>query len=234
MISIVSPVFNEEESVEELVSRITGSLRDVQESYEILLVDDNSSDGTLGIIKRLREEDPRVKYISLSRNFGHQGAIWAGICSAAGDAVLTMDGDLQHPPELLPKMIAAWRAGNHVVFMTKQRRNTQRHWVFYPSLVFYWVFNKLSDVKLSFGQSDFRLLDRKVVNVLTNIPEKGQFLRGMIGWVGFKQTGFEYEVAPRLQGVSKWALVHRFSFAFDGLFSFSVRPLRAVLVIGVI
>lgn len=234
MISVVSPVFNEEESVEELVSRITSSLRAVQESYEILLVDDNSSDGTLDIIKRIRETNSRVKYISLSRNFGHQGAIWAGVCSAAGDAVVTMDGDLQHPPELLPKMIAAWREGNHVVFMTKQRRNTQRHWIFYPSLAFYWAFNKLSDVKLSFGQSDFRLLDRRVVNVLTNIPEKGQFLRGMVEWVGFKQTGFEYEVAPRRHGVSKWALIHRFSFAFDGLFSFSTMPLRVVLVIGVI
>ncbi len=232
MISIVAPVFNEVESVEELVSRISASLEDIGEPYEILLIDDNSNDGTLERIKELRESDERIKFASLSRNFGHQGAIWAGVSLAAGDAVVTMDGDLQHPPELLPKMISAWRSGFHVVFMTKERRNTQRHWIYYPSLLFYWAFNKLSSVQLSFGQSDFRLLDRKVVDVLVNIPEKGQFLRGMVEWVGFKQMGIEYEVAPRMHGVSKWAVIHRLSFALDGLFSFSTLPLRVVLVIG--
>jgi polyisoprenyl-phosphate glycosyltransferase len=232
MISIISPIFNEEENIEELVRQVTEAVESTGESFEFLLVENGSSDRSIDIIRKLNERDPRIKYVRLSRNFGHQGGIWAGLNYAKGSAVISMDGDLQHPPELLPRMVELWKQGNDVVFTVKIEKNTQGDWRFYPTRLFYWLLNKISEVRLSYGQSDFRLLDRKVVDVLINIPEKDKFLRGMVEWVGFKQASIGYEVSPRIRGKSKFHLLHYLEFALDGIFSFSILPLRLFLWFG--
>jgi polyisoprenyl-phosphate glycosyltransferase len=234
MISIISPVYNEEENIEDLVNRVFRAMETTGEEFEIILVENGSNDRSKDIIKRIRAKDERVKYLSLSRNFGHQGGISAGLKNAIGDAVISMDGDLQHPPEILPQMIALWREGNDVVYTTKKEKNTQADWRFYPKRIFYWTINKVSEVQLSFGQSDFRLMDRKVVNVLVNLPEANMFLRGMVEWVGFKQVGIEYEVPPRERGISKFRLLNYMEFAIDGVVSFSILPLRVCLLLGVL
>jgi dolichol-phosphate mannosyltransferase len=234
MISIISPVYNEEENIIELVDRVVQAMETTGEEFEIVLVENGSDDRSKEIIQGIRAKDSRVKYLSLSRNFGHQGGISAGLGNATGDAVISMDGDLQHPPEILPEMVRLWREGNEVVYTTKKEQNTQADWRFYPKRIFYWAINKVSDVQLSFGQSDFRLMDRKVVNVLNNIPEANMFLRGMVEWVGFKQVGIMYEVPRRERGESKFGLLNYMEFALDGIVSFSVMPLRACLLMGLL
>lgn len=234
MISVISPVYNEADNLVELCERLTTALQSVQEEYEIILVENGSSDGSLEIIKSLREKNTHIKYLSLSRNFGHQGAILAGLNYAVGDAVISIDGDLQQPPELIPKLIELWKKGNEVVFTTKKIDREHSDWRFYPMRIFYKLINMLSDIKLSFGQSDFRLLDRKVVEVIKQIPEKNKFIRGMVKWVGFSQTGVEYEVSPRKTGESKFSFRNYVDFAFDGIFSFSIVPLKLFLWVGIL
>ena len=233
MISVISPVYNEAENLEELCSRIIAATDLIEEDAEVLLVENGSTDESLKIIKRLRARDPRIKYISLSRNFGHQGGILAGLHHAVGDAVISIDGDLQQPPELIPKMIKAWKTGYDVVYTTKRANNSDNDCRFYLRRLFYKIMSYISDVKLSYGQSDFRLLDRKVVQVLTSIPERKIFLRGLVNWVGFSQTNIDYEVNARRSGHSKFSLNHYISFAMDGVLSFSTVPLKIFLWMGI-
>lgn len=232
MISIISPIFNEAENLVELYERVIATLENIQEEFEFILVENGSSDCSLEIIKNLRAKDSRIKFVSLSRNFGHQGGILAGLAHATGDAVVSLDGDLQQPPELIPKMIELWKKGYDVVFTTKRINNTDGGWNFFANRVFYKLISLISDLKLTYGQSDYRLLDRKVVDVIMNIPEKNKFLRGMVEWVGFSQIGIEYEVSPRKKGQSKFSLRSYVNFAFDGIFSFSTVPLRVFLWLG--
>jgi dolichol-phosphate mannosyltransferase len=234
MITIVSPIYNEEDNIVELCERIVKTLESVGEEFEIILVENGSSDRSLEIIKSLHRCDPRIKYLSLSRNFGHQGAIIAGLCHAAGDAIVSLDGDLQHPPELIAEMIRLWREGYDVVYTTKKEKSAQNDWRNIPKRLFYRVVSHIAEVKLSYGQSDFRVLDRKVADVLCRIPERNKFLRGLVQWVGFRQTGIEYEVEPRKSGETKFSLRNYFHFALDGIFSFSTVPLRLFIWIGVI
>lgn len=232
MISIISPIYNEADNLIELYKRVVAALESVHEKFEFILVENGSSDSSLEIIKDLRAKDPRIKFISLSRNFGHQGGILAGMTYASGDAVVSIDGDLQQPPELIPKMIELWKKGYDVVFTTKKLKNNDRNWLFLWNRIFYKLIGLISDLNLTYGQSDYRLLDRKVVDAILNIPEKHKFLRGMVEWVGFSQIGVEYEVSPRKSGQSKFSFRNYVNFALDGIFSFSTVPLRMFLWVG--
>ena len=231
-VSIVSPIFNEAENLEPLCERIRNALKGVTRSYEIVLVENGSTDRSLEIIRSLRKKDKRIKYVCLSRNFGHQGGILAGLRFASGRAVISLDGDLQHPPEILPEMIRLWREGNQVVYTTKQGRADHDNWRFLPSALFYRLMNLFTEVKLSYGQSDFRLLDRVVVDLINAIPEKNKFLRGLTQWVGFRQAEIRYMTEARQHGRSKFRLKNYINFAIDGIFSFSTLPLRAITYAG--
>jgi len=232
MISIIIPIYNEEENILELCNRIISSLGSYSCEYEIILIENGSTDNSLKIIKELSINNKRIKYLSLSRNFGHQGGILAGIKYASGNAVISMDGDLQHPPEIIPKMLELWEKGNDIVYTIKNLSTNHKGWRFFPTLLFYRIINSISSVKLSFGQSDFRLLDRKVVDVLKDIPERDIFLRGLVDWVGFKQESITYETEPRKSGESKFSIFDYVKFALDGIFSYSNLPLKSFLWLG--
>jgi dolichol-phosphate mannosyltransferase len=234
MISIISPVYNEAENLHELCRRIIAALDMINEPFEIILVDNGSEDDSLEIIKNIRINDGRIKYLSLSRNFGHQGAILAGLKYATGKAVISLDGDLQHPPEIIPDMIRLWRQGYEVVFTYKKNQFKKFNFRILLTKLFYIMINTISDLKLSFGQSDFRLLDRKIVNTINQMAEKDKFIRGLVDWIGFRQRGIEYEPTPRKRGISKFSLRHYIAFALNGAFSFSTVPLRLSTYIGIL
>ena len=228
-ISVVFPIFNEEDNINHLYQRVKGIFQKCNADYEMIFVDDGSTDNSLNIIKNLRTQDGKVAFVSFSRNFGHQNAIFAGMSYAAGDAVITMDADLQHSPELIPKMIDLWRAGFEVVYTTKKKYRLK----FISLLIikfFYWFISKISGLKLNFGQSDFRLLDRKVLNVILKMPEYHKFLRGQIEWIGFRQYGLTYDVEKRHGGKTKFSYRDRFSFALDGIFAFASYPLHLLML----
>jgi len=227
-ISIVLPVYNEEGSLEMLYGQIEKACGQANIDYKVIFVDDGSTDNSLDVMKKLREKDNRVIYISLSRNFGHQNAIFAGMTYAKADAIITMDADLQHPPSLIPQMVDAWRKGNEVVYTTKEEENLGFAWRL-TMKAFYWVFSKLSGMKLNFGQSDFRLLDKKAAKAILDMPEYHKFLRGQVEWIGFKQTGLSYKVGLRRSGKSKFSYIKRFPIALNGIFGFSKNPLRLIV-----
>lgn len=232
-LSIVIPIMNEEGNIIKLIDRILNVLKSF-ENWEVIFVDDGSTDNTLSVIKKEAEKNSRIKYLSFSRNFGHQNALRAGLDFAVGDCVISMDGDLQHPPELIPKLIEKWQEGFDVVFTLRQddpkisffKRKTAR--------IFYALMNKFSDVKIEPGAADFRLLDRKVVEVLKTIREDNIFMRGMVSWVGFKQTAIEYLPEERQWGKTKYTFKKMFKFAIAGITSFSLRPLHLSTIVGYI
>ena len=231
VLSIVSPMFNELGNVETLYERLNEVLSELGVRYEMVFVDDGSTDGTLEALKRLNERDDHVRYISLSRNFGHQASLLAGMTHARGDAVITMDADLQHPPSLIPELFGHWQDGNQVVYTVKSNYAVPwtRLMVFKS---FYWVMSRISGLKLSFGQSDFRLLDRQVVDTLLGIPEYKKFLRGMVDWMGYRQFEVAYDVPERYSGSTKESYRSRLSMAIDGILAFSSLPLRWCLGTG--
>lgn len=233
VLSVVFPVWNEEENLEPLHGEVSQALKRIGLPYELVFVDNGSTDRSLEVIKRLARWDRAVRYISLSRNFGHQGGLFAGLSYCRGEAAITMDADLQHPPALIPEMVRLWQQGHEIVY-TKKRSHDITGLRLFQVRLFYWILSKLSGLKLSFGQSDFRLLDRKVVDVLLNIPENRKFLRGLVEWVGFRQTGLEYDVARRHAGRSKFSYRSLFGFALDGILAFSTVPLRWIFVVGVL
>ena len=234
-VAFVVPAYNEEGNLEVLRDRIAAALSSLPHlTWSILFVDDGSTDGTRAQIRSLAKTDSRIRFLGFSRNFGHQAALKAGLDHADADAVVSMDADLQHPPELLPKLIELWEQGFEIVYTV--RRDTQTVGLFkrLSSRGFYRVFNYLSELDIDPGAADFRLLDRKVVDTLKCIPESGLFLRGMIHWVGFKQTSLPYEVGNRYSGASKYSLKKMLKLATDGVLSFSTKPLRVASVLGCI
>lgn len=234
MISVISPIYNEAENLPELYERVTAACRATHEDYEILLVENGSHDQSLEIIKALRQKDPHVKFVSLSRNFTSQGGMWAGLSNASGDAVISLDGDLQHPPELIPRMVSLWKEGYDVVYTTKTTNINPFDIRLMLTKAFYRCINAISDLKLAYGQSDFRLIDRQVVDILCGIQERNKFLRGMVQWVGFRQISLEYTPEPRKRGESKFSLRNYFTFALNGILAFSAAPLKLALWLGVI
>ncbi|MEW5984329.1 MAG: glycosyltransferase family 2 protein [Acidobacteriota bacterium] len=230
-ISVVFPVYDEAENLDVLYRDVTAALEGTGLAFELIFVDNGCADESLAIMKRLCQADHRAHYVSLSRNFGHQGALIAGLSHARGAAAITMDADLQHPPALLPEMIRLWQQGYEVVY-TRKRRYPVSGLRLQQVRAFYWLLSKLSGLRLSFGQSDFRLLDRKVVDVLLDMPEARKFLRGLVEWAGFRQTGVDYDPSSRHAGVSKFSFRSLSSFAVDGIMAFSLLPLRWSLAMG--
>ncbi|MFQ5351839.1 MAG: glycosyltransferase family 2 protein [Candidatus Binatia bacterium] len=232
-ISVVIPVFNEEDTLAPLFERLRATLEGLGERFEVIFVDDGSSDGSAAMLKAFNESDGRFKVVSFSRNFGHQLAISCGMDFASGQAVICMDGDLQDPPEVLPEMVERWREGYEVVYaVRKNRKENIVKRACYKS--FYWLLNKVSYLDIPLDSGDFSLVDRRVVALLRRMPERNRFVRGLRTWVGFRQTGFEYERSERFAGTSKYGLSRLLRLAFDGLVSYSFVPLRVVSNIGLL
>ena len=232
LLSVVVPVHDEEESLRELTRRVLAAAGELDGlDVELVLVDDGSRDRSYPLLVELARGEPRIRVVRLARNFGHQVALTAGIEHARGDAVVTMDADLQHPPEVIEQLVAEWRAGHDVVYGVMRdrpegfvKRVTAR--------LFYVVLNRLATDEMPSAAGDFRLIDRKVVDAFLAMRERDRYLRGMFAWLGFSQAGVEYVPAARFAGRSKYSLRKMSQLAFDAIFSFSILPLRIVLGLG--
>lgn len=229
--SFVAPVFNEAESLPTFYSQLRSAADALGESYEIVFVNDGSTDDSLNLIRRLKETDDRVRYVDLSRNFGQQEALTAGYDYATGQAVISLDADCQHPPGLIGEMIARWRQGYEVVYTVRRNTRKLRLWKRLVSWLFYRFFSFMSGMDVA-DQADFRLLDRKVVNALATVREKGRFLRGLVGWIGFRQVAVPYEAEPRHAGKSGYSLRKMSRLAAAAVFNFSFKPLRIIGIAG--
>ncbi len=236
LISIVIPVLNEADNLQRLISRLTPVLDALGGlAWELIFVDDGSSDDTLGRLHQLNAVDPRVKAISFSRNFGKEIALAAGIRYARGDAVVLMDADLQHPPEVLAHFVARWREGYQVVYGQRVDRNTDGAMRRLVSVGFYKLFNALVKTDIPDGAGDFRLLDRKAADAMNRMREASRFNKGLFSWIGFKSIGVPYTVAQRVgSGGSRWNVRRLVHFALDGLTSFSTLPLRVSTLLGML
>jgi len=233
-ITILIPVFNEEGNIKAIIESLQTVFNLRPEiDFSILFIDDGSTDETLPVIMSLCPSNPHIFYISLSRNFGKDNAIVAGLKAIDADAVITMDADLQHPPDLIPEFIDGWQQGYDVVYAYRKDKNI--HASFFTrirSQMFYKAINAFSDVKMENGISDFKLLDKSVVRIINNLPEERPFLRGLIKWIGFKQKGIEYEPMERLSGTTKYSLGNLAKLATQGLTSFSTKPLTFAIYLG--
>jgi dolichol-phosphate mannosyltransferase len=232
MISIVIPLYNEEENIHQLYERLTASSNLWKEDYEILFVDDGSYDDTLSMLQQICNHDKKIKVIKLSRNFGHQAAISAGIKKAKGDAVIIMDGDMQDPPEELPRFLDKWREGYHVVYAIRKKRKEH----FFKRIaykLFYRLLKLISDIDIPLDSGDFCVMDKKVVKALNQeMTEHSRFVRGLRAYAGFKQVGVEYERAERAAGEVKYTFKKLVKLAVDGLLDFSTFPLRIATYLG--
>lgn len=233
LLSIVIPVYNEEENITFLYDAILSAVSGLC-AYEIVFVDDGSSDGTLNQIKKLAGSGKQVYFISFSRNFGHQNALRAGCELCSGDVIVTLDGDMQHPPHLLPDMIAKWREGFDIVFTVRNDSEELASFKRVTSSLFYRFVNYLADIDLQKGTADFRLMDRKVVDSLNRFQEGAVLYRGLVSWVGYKQTSITYDQNSRLHGKSKYSLKKMIRLALDGITSFSMLPLRLAAITGTV
>jgi len=232
LISIVVPCFNESEVIDTTYKRLSAVLDEIQ-NYELIFVDDGSSDGTLPLLLGFVETNKSVRIVGLSRNFGHQIAITAGIEAAKGDAIVVIDADLQDPPELIPEMIDIWSKGADVVYGVRRNRAGESKFKLFTAKIFYRVIGKLSDVRIPHDAGDFRLIDRKVADALSKMPERDRYVRGMVSWIGFEQVPLYYDRDERAAGQTKYPLKKMIKFALDGIFSFSTRPLQIATYFGV-
>ena len=232
--SVVAPIFNEIGNLPEFYRRVKESLDQSGESWELLLVDDGSTDGSTEKIRELAALDSRVKPVIFARNFGHQLAVTAGLDYAAGQAVTIIDSDLQDPPEVILDMISKWKEGFEVVYAVRSEREGETWFKLLTASIFYRLIYRITDVDIPMDTGDFRLLDRKVVAVMRQMRERHRFLRGMSVWVGFKQTGVQYKRAARFSGTTKYPFKKMLKFASDAITSFSYFPLQLATYIGFI
>ena len=233
-ISVVIPMYYEEEVVDICYKRVVNNLKKLSDkyNYEIIFINDGSKDSTLEILKKIASNDDNVKIISFSRNFGHQAAVTAGIRNVTGDAVIIMDADLQDPPELFEGMIEKWEEGYEVVYGKRKTREGESIFKLLTARMFYNTLNKLSEIEIPKDTGDFRLVDRKVIDVIATLPEHNKFLRGLFSWVGFNQYAYEYNRVNRVAGKTKYPFKKMFKLATDGILSFSAKPLKVVGAIG--
>lgn len=231
-IAIIIPVCNERGSLPFLIAEIRKNLTALPYSYNILFVEDSSTDGTLEYIKEQTKQHTDIYYISLTKSFGHQNALKAGLDRVNADIVIMMDGDMQHPPSLLPEIIGEWEKGNDIVYTIRIDHKDISLLKRKSSTLFYEVINNLSDIKLETGTADFRLMDRKVVEVFRTFNESDIFIRGLVKWMGFKQVGIEYTSAMRIEGKSKYSFKKMIRFALQGITSFSTKPLYIAVYLG--
>lgn len=233
-ISIIVPVYNEAANIPVLYRELSEHLSSLSYSIEFVFVDDGSTDESLRVIKDMAKQNNNVYYIELSRNFGHQYALKAGLDVSNGDCVVSMDCDLQHPPEVVSKLIRKWEEGYDVVY-TRRHPSKKLSWIKRKtSSLFYVLMDKISDLKLESGTADFRLMNRNVLDAFAHLNESELFIRGLVKWAGFKQTAIEYEPRERYSGESKYNLKRMLSFAFRGITAFSVRPLQMIAYLGII
>ncbi|WP_028402992.1 glycosyltransferase family 2 protein [Ectobacillus panaciterrae] len=230
--SIVVPVFNEEAVISETYKRLTDVMKLTGEEYELLFVNDGSRDRTASILKEYSDRDSSVKLIDFSRNFGHQIAITAGMDYALGDAIVVIDADLQDPPELILEMIEKWKEGYDVVYAKRTQRKGETFFKKQTASLFYRLLRASTDIDIPLDTGDFRLIDRKVCDEMKKIPEKSRFVRGLVSWVGFRQTAIEYVRDERLAGETKYPLKKMLKLSMDGITSFSYKPLKLASYAG--
>jgi dolichol-phosphate mannosyltransferase len=230
--SIVLPIYNEEETLSELTRRVRLLLDRLDGPSEVILVDDGSGDRSYTLMLAAREADSRFKILRLSRNFGHQIAVTAGMDVAAGNAVIVMDADLQDPPEVVLDMAAKWRDGCDVVYAVREERPGETHFKRMTAAAFYRVFRRLAEIDVPIDVGDFRLVDRKALEAFKAMRESNRYVRGMFGWIGFRQEGVHFRRAERFAGETKYPLRKMLKFATDGIVSFSTAPLRFALKLG--
>lgn len=232
LVSVIVPCYNEQDVLRATHERLTSVLSALSLDYELLFVNDGSRDDTQLILTELQLIDPHVRVLLLSRNFGHQIAVTAGLEEASGDAIVIIDADLQDPPEVIPQMVQLWRDGNDVVYGMRTDRKGESTFKLWTAKIFYRLINRLSETKMPFDTGDFRLLDRRVVDAVNSMPERARFLRGMVSWTGFRQVSLPYARAPRHAGTTKYPLTKMFRFAMDGIISFSLVPLKLAIWTG--
>lgn len=232
--SVIAPIYNEIGNLPELYRRVKEALDQTGEPWELLLVDDGSTDGSTDEIRKIASRDGQVKPVIFARNFGHQIAVTAGLDYAQGQAVVIIDADLQDPPEVILDLIAKWKEGYEVVYAQRSEREGETWLKLLTASVFYQLIHRITDVEIPIDAGDFRLLDRKVVNVLIAMRERHRFLRGMSSWVGFKQTGVMYKRAARYSGETKYPYKKMLKFASDAITSFSYFPLQLATYLGFI
>lgn len=230
LLSVVAPLYDEQQTVEEFHRRVCSALEDVP--FELVLVDDGSSDRTSELLEEIAAGDARVRVITLSRNFGHQAALTAGLDHARGDAAVMLDADLQDPPELIPRMLDHWRTGSDVVCAVRRQRDGETRMKLATARWFYRLFGRLAKLDLEHNSGDFRLLDRRALDALCSMRERARFLRGMTVWVGFTQTSVAYDRDARHAGETKFTLRRMLRFSLDAISSFSNLPLQAATVLG--
>jgi dolichol-phosphate mannosyltransferase len=230
LLSVVTPMHNEEGNARELYERIVAALGDLP--FELIVTDDGSRDGTREILTALAAADQRVKIIGLSRNFGHQAALTAGLDHAGGDVVVMLDSDLQDPPELIPEMVERWRQGSDVVYAVRGSREGETRFKLITASWFYRLFSRLAQIDVPLDAGDFRLMDRRALDALLAMPERNRFLRGMTVWVGFTQTAITYDRARRSAGATKYTLRRMLRFSLDATTSFSHAPLQLATLLG--
>ena len=230
--SIIAPIYNERENLPELHRRVTEVMDSTGESWELILVDDGSSDSSSDIIRDLAKKDSHVRPVIFARNFGHQVAVTAGLDYSRGEAVVIIDADLQDPPELILEMAKKWKEGNEVVYAVRVEREGESWFKLWTASLFYRIIYRITDVKIPLDTGDFRLMDRKVVNVMNQMREKHRFLRGMSAWVGFKQVGVEYKRAARVAGETKYPFRKMFKLAVNAVTGFSYFPLQVATYVG--
>jgi glycosyltransferase involved in cell wall biosynthesis len=233
-LSIVIPVYNEVEVLPVLYHRLTRVMEGLGETYEIIFVNDGSDDGSLPLLRDLRAGDERVKLLGLSRNFGHQIAITAGLDHSSGQAVVVLDADLQDPPEVIPQLVEQWRKGYDVVFAVREKRHGEGFFKRGTAALFYRLLRRLTSTEIPMDAGDFRLLSRKAVETLNSVRERSRFIRGLAGWIGFRQTSVAYIRNVRHAGMTKYPLKKMVRFAFNGIMSFSSVPLQLASYLGFI
>ena len=233
MVSLIIPSYNEEENISITADTLTKIMDDTKEDYELLFINDGSKDATYDRIREVSKENPHVKGLSFSRNFGKEAAIFAGLSASSGDAVVVLDCDLQHPPTLIPDMLKLWHEGFEVVEGVKSSRGKEGIFHKAAAGLFYDIMSKLIKIDMR-ATSDYKLMDRKVVDVLLNLTERNTFFRALTFWVGFKTTKLEYEVQERMHGTTKWSFTSLLKYAINNATSFSTLPLQIVTFLGVI
>jgi dolichol-phosphate mannosyltransferase len=232
LLSVVVPIYNEVETIPELHRRLVNALEG--DDFELVLVDDRSTDGSWDELRAVAAKDPRVRLLRLSRNFGHQVAITAGLDAARGAAIVLMDGDLQDPPEAIPQLLEQWRAGYDVVYAIRAHRAGETRFKLFTARLFYRFMRRMAQVEIPEDAGDFRLLSRRAADAMRAMPERARFIRGMTSWIGFRQTGVEYRRDARYAGETKYPLRKMVRFAFDAVTSFSTAPLRMVSGLGLL
>jgi len=231
--SVVVPLFNEEGNLAELHNRLADMFRKISMDYEIIFVDDGSSDGSIDVVRKIASSDNNVKYISFSRNFGHEFASTAGFDNCLGDVVILIDADLQDPPEIIPNMIKKWQQGYKVVYARRKRREGESIFKRATSWMFYRLLDKLAEIKVPLDTGDFRLMDKSVIDSVNLCREKNRFIRGLVAWVGFDQTDIQYERSARNAGETKYSFWKLMILSIDAILGFSNLPLHLVSIFGI-